>query len=241
MLFHHEYYSSKPESQELLELVGVDISSNALGLARENLVHQIASQATKNRNGPASRTRSLHSTGFVQADVLKHDGEEIEDNAGPLPIMQALDRVSGETPPLFDILTSNPPYISPTAFERTTARSVRLFEPRLALVPPTAETAMSDTEIGDLFYPRLLDISQSVKAKICLFEVADLEQATRLAAMALKQGVWERVEIWRDDPQVNPEIVHTIKVGESDVRIRGSGNGRSVLVHRSEATNWLDL
>lgn len=50
------------------------------------------------------------------------------------------------------ILLSNPPYISPTQFTNgTTARSVRKYEPKLALVPPPVVTGTgtdTDTDIA---------------------------------------------------------------------------------------------
>ncbi|KAK4987911.1 hypothetical protein LTR66_007466 [Elasticomyces elasticus] len=94
---------------------------------------------------------------------------------------------------------SNPPYISPLEFDNTTSRSVRNFEPKIALVPPS-DAALSGIDQGDVFYPRLLAIAEEVGAKLVLLEVADLTQARRVATMAYKQRVWDGIEIWRDDP-----------------------------------------
>ncbi|KAE9965694.1 hypothetical protein EG328_009475 [Venturia inaequalis] len=87
----------------------------------------------------------------------------------------------------WDLLICNPPYISPNHFYTTTSRSVRNFEPKLALVPPPSESGLTDEQQGDLFYPRLLHIADKLKSKILLMEVADLSQAERVAAMAQEQ------------------------------------------------------
>lgn len=100
LLFHHTYYSNFAERGRQLELVGVDISSDALSLARENLIHQIAQQGKQYAN-EKGRTRSLQSMGFVQADVL---GDGHDNLSNPHPLRQALERLhSDNAPPSFDI------------------------------------------------------------------------------------------------------------------------------------------
>lgn len=108
----------------------------------------------------------------------------------------------------WDVLISNPPYISPLQFGNgTTARSVRFFEPKLALVPPTALTncekkllethqklhvesdVISDTGFdaqADTFYPRLLSISSLLNAKLSIFECGDPQQAQRVEKLATR-------------------------------------------------------
>ncbi|KAK2754770.1 hypothetical protein FQN53_008891, partial [Emmonsiellopsis sp. PD_33] len=76
------------------------------------------------------------------------------------------------------ILISNPPYISPAQFlDGTTARSVRLFEPRLALVPPPVSSVDIDIMGGtvrreDVFYPRILAFAaaEGVRADLVVME-----------------------------------------------------------------------
>lgn len=229
LLFHNEFYSnqtiegSPPPS---LDILGVDISSAALSLARENLVHQIAIQA-RSEHSSQQRTRSLHSIGFVQADIF-----QIEES-----LLPALARVSPHDeehlPPTFDVLISNPPYISPSAY---LPRSVRLYEPELALVPSIEPS--SDAKREDEFYTALLHVAELVNAEIVLFEVGDLEQAKRVAGMALEKSVWESVEIWRDHPSQDAKEV--LKIAGRKVKVRGGGNGRSVFAVRGEATGWVD-
>lgn len=92
-----------------------------------------------------------------------------------------------EALPAIDLLISNPPYISPSDFRNgTTARSVRLFEPRLALVPPitptpnTHPTASGGDNPEDIFYQRLLDLSLAVRARLTVLECGDKAQAERV-------------------------------------------------------------
>jgi methylase of polypeptide subunit release factors len=230
LLFHHEFYSTNASTSTLLELVGIDISTQALSLARENLIHQIA-HAARQQTGRSPRNRSLNQIGFVQADVLVESTEEI-DSTGPLPLLEALERLYGDSdPPTFDVLISNPPYVSPKSYLQNTTRSVREFEPRLALVPP-GDVAEDDSSVGDFFYPKLWQAAEKVNAKVCLFEVADLEQATRVAAMAVERGTWDVVEIWRDEPGAGGDTEETLTIGGRDVRVRGTGHGRSIFAKR---------
>ncbi|KAH0138000.1 hypothetical protein KCU67_g15597, partial [Aureobasidium melanogenum] len=72
-------------------------------------------------------------------------------------------------------------------------------------------------------------------AKVVLFEVADLEQAERVALMAKDQGIWDGIEIWRDYPSEHDPDVEIINTGAlKDVKILGTGNGRSVFAYRGD-------
>ena len=94
-----------------LECLGIDISQKAISLAQQNIDSNIAAGALRPEAGVQIR--------FQQADIFSND---------------FLHNVSSNCQK-WDILISNPPYISPKAFERT-ARSVRNWEPLAALVPP---------------------------------------------------------------------------------------------------------
>ncbi|KAK5120088.1 hypothetical protein LTR85_006569 [Meristemomyces frigidus] len=186
--------------------------------------------------GFSTRMRSLAATTFLRADVLRSKaGEE-----GALPTaVDALRRLDDGVSVLeYDILISNPPYISSKAFQTTTARSVRLFEPKLALVPcrPSTEAAAHD---GDVFYPRLLHLAEQLSTKIVLFEVADMDQAQRVASLAVKQGIWDGIEIWRDEPGTpNGQHESTTVIDGAVVKVRGAGHGRSVFAYRGAGTTW---
>lgn len=107
-----------------------------------------------------------------------------------------------------DIVIANPPYISPRSFKNgTTTRSVRSFEPTLALVPPPTSADISTRMLSDdkarqhcadTFYPPIIHHSTVVGAKVLLLEVGDLDQATRVARMACQTGYWSEVQIWKD-------------------------------------------
>lgn len=159
----------------------------------------------------------------------------------------------------WDILTCNPPYVSRRGFARQTARSVRHYEPALAQAPHAAPVAYpypyrsGDGDGGgwreeDVFYARLLDVAARLRPRVMLCEVGDLGQALRVVAMTLRhEGLAAaapgstaevEVEVWRDWPDAAPEEDEEtsvkLSVGEGDaqrdIRIRGSGHGRSVFI-----------
>ncbi|TKA62173.1 hypothetical protein B0A49_11789 [Cryomyces minteri] len=182
-----------------LRLLGVDISRKAVNLARRNqkrLEHEYT--------GPNQfELSALQGLQFIQADVLKDDSGPADTNVQALmDVLKARAKQSGEAL-RWDILISNPPYISPSNFNKSTSRSVRNFEPKLALVPPGVPGS-TGLNAGDVFYPRLLAIAEEVSAKMVLFEVADLEQADRVANMAKRSSSWNGIQIWRDVPAETP-------------------------------------
>jgi len=89
-----------------------------------------------------------------------------------------------------DVVVANPPYISPRGYERETARSVKLWEPRLALVP---EGGIE----GDGFYPQIGRVARSLQAGCVVAEVGGLEQARRVQ-MCWREIGWEGTGIWKD-------------------------------------------
>ncbi|EMC96188.1 hypothetical protein BAUCODRAFT_122220 [Baudoinia panamericana UAMH 10762] len=230
LLFHHEYFKHNLRADTDIRLIGIDISKRALKLARDNLSTQLIAQ-----KAPSS-LRSLQKTRFLRADVL-HDAN-IPHQFGIPSVLDALRTLEGTpTPPCFDILISNPPYISSRAFLNTTARSVKLYEPKLALVPqhPAPTCPVND---GDTFYPRILDVARKLDAKVVLVEVGDMEQAVRVASLAIEQGLWDAVEIWRDEPGRQAPAEESVKIGDVCVFVRGVGYGRSVFAYRGSATEW---
>ncbi|CAD6591784.1 MAG: hypothetical protein ASARMPRED_005600 [Alectoria sarmentosa] len=142
-----------------LHFCGVDISPAATTLANKNLSHNISSnQLPQNAREQIS---------FVRNDIFAA-------------------RANAWNQSKWDILISNPPYISPTSFNSTTTRSVRNYEPRSALVPagtPSPKGRVAEVDAGDTFYPRLLEIAEQVSAQVLLIEVGGLEQAFRVVAM----------------------------------------------------------
>lgn len=218
-----------------IQITGVDISPIALNLARRNLEHNI-------RLGGLDSTARAD-VKFCRADVLRRDNKN-DDNASTsisasrnmsgstIPTVEGLllsslnltTQYDPQTPgdthtlPKIDLLISNPPYISSTDFHNgTTARSVRLFEPKLALVPPTHTTTTTST-LGaeddnpeDIFYRRILEVSLDVRAGITVLECGDRMQAERVVRMVTGmssrgskgdseggEGGGLKVEVWPD-------------------------------------------
>jgi len=237
------------------ETVGVDVSRQALKLARANLKHVGMTGSTG--------TSSIR---FKHADILS------KDSANAASIENVL---SGET--AFDIMVANPPYISPSAFYADTARSVRNFEPRLALVPnhkrsslplpaqapaqtttprPSTEQHANPTpppNPGDTFYPHIASLADTHAAKLVLMEVGDMAQAKRVAAIFAARTIttatgkvrpaWHAIEIWCDGILADGAqtrrihrsgLFHVPIVGPKEIT-----HGRTVVCWRNEAMYWL--
>ncbi|RFU26690.1 hypothetical protein B7463_g9643, partial [Scytalidium lignicola] len=136
-------------------------------------------------------------------------------------------------PASYDIIISNPPYISQAGFMKEAARSVRHWEPKLALVPK--RNLDLDCAPEDIFYYRLLELQRELESKILLMEVGDTAQAKRVATMAMRKMQHEqpsRLEIWRDWPTETDEADSTtnIAIDDQSIPIKGTGNVRAVVV-----------
>ncbi|TKA77050.1 ATP synthase subunit beta, mitochondrial [Friedmanniomyces simplex] len=190
-------------------MVGVDISQTALRLAEDNRAIRLDSKCHAPGTDNA-RQKSLRGINFLRADVLGTHPDAV----GVVEALQQDDSLQKSL--TCDVLISNPPYVSTKAFRTTTARSVRHFEPRLALVPDISQSIGPEHD-GDAFYPPILAIADQLEAKIMLLEVADMEQALRVAAMAAKGRCWDGVEIWKDDP--TSDKLDKVMCGNMAVRI----------------------
>jgi len=136
-----------------------------------------------------------------------------------------------------DVLTCNPPYVSPRGFRRDTARSVRNHEPKLAQVPQPrrgGDGRYASCRLEDVFYARLLDIGAVLRPRVLLCEVGGLEQARRVARMAARHPFSRRaeMEIWADWPDLGEEADEplSVDVDGNMVLVKGSGHGRSVFL-----------
>ncbi|KAK8066305.1 hypothetical protein PG997_013052 [Apiospora hydei] len=166
-----------------LQVWGFDVEERAVRLARENLRSNVAKGLMSSPSSPPlSDHASTPEKGggsvvrFEQADIFADDWIQSL-------LLQQQQQQQDEK----------------NSFNRDTGRSVRNFEPRLALVPhPRNEPAACAPE--DVFYKRLCEIAGILRPAIMLFEVGDLEQATRVAQMAVvaSGGRLEDLEIWRD-------------------------------------------
>lgn len=235
LLFHHELFNQSDFEPNIGYITGIDISHHALELAEENKTQCVQNTQTHQSSSTNLNFRTLSEMQFLKADILA-------EHSNSLSVMSKLKEAQGasRSKPTYDILISNPPYISTSAFRRTTSASVRKYEPKLALVPPVPNpsTVQNTDDDGDLFYPKLFELATMMDTKVVLFEVADMEQAIRVAGLAGED--WEAVEIWRDDPGAGGDEVEFVDVGEGEGRrrvdVRGVGNGRSVVAYRGEGS-----
>ncbi|KAJ5985128.1 hypothetical protein N7499_008594 [Penicillium canescens] len=178
-----------------LSITGIDISPLALSLAQKNLEHnlqlgQLTSRAStdihfhrSNVLGNGSDDSILSIDSILQPYYLE-SGSSLADQSGGC-----------------DLLISNPPYISQSEFGNgTTARSVRLFEPKMALVPPSLVTGDEPGRPEDIFYHRILALAFKLRAKITVLECGDILQAKRVVALyetlASRESGQFSAEVW---------------------------------------------
>ncbi|KAH8682877.1 HemK family methyltransferase [Tricladium varicosporioides] len=190
-----------------LSVTGCDISNHALRLAQENLIHNLGNRKCQDWASTVN---------FNKLDLFD------ELSSSQIHNLKC------------DVLISNPPYISEYSFSHETTRSVRNWEPKLALVP--AAKRASSVAPEDIFYERLLSLHRDfLQSKILLMEVGDDAQAIRVAEMVINHKTsrtHDLVEIWRDWPEGISEASNNLKlmVGGHHILVRGSGKLRSVFV-----------
>jgi SAM-dependent methyltransferase len=190
-------------SFESMTILGVDASSRAIRLAQKNMVHNL-------QRGYLS-DRAKKEVIFRQADVLDSGVGGIPPLKDILGSQASRDVNKGDSEASWDVLISNPPYISPSCMvDGTTARSVRVYEPRRALVPPLIGSLdLSTLGVGhvrpeDIFYPRLLCLAFRLGVRLAVFECGDLAQAQRVVDMAnilarqLQHGGEIVISIWKE-------------------------------------------
>ncbi|KAF5658745.1 mitochondrial N(5)-glutamine methyltransferase mtq1 [Fusarium heterosporum] len=146
----------------------------------------------------------------------------------------------------WDIMISNPPYVSEDVWQHGRGQlgySVRKYEPRLALVPNNDLPCPSGCNPADVFYARLLDISELLKPKAVLLEIGDENQARRVLQLyfAHPSAQSSTAEIWRDWPDLGEteDTELTVSIGGSEgearrVPVKGDGLIRSVMIRNSD-------
>ncbi|KAJ5139093.1 uncharacterized protein N7515_003941 [Penicillium bovifimosum] len=200
-----------------LEITAIDISPIALALAQRNLIHNLQ----LGHLAPSATT----DIGLHRADVLGHGSDKSIPSVDSL-LQAKLSTTSPDQDTVCDLLISNPPYISQTEFRNgTTSRSVRRFEPKLALVPPPSGSREEDCRPEDVFYHRILAVALKFKAKITVLECGDILQANRVVALHRRlvsgQSVQFRAEVWPSQ--------------ERDLAMNGfhaTDGSRGVIIHR---------
>lgn len=214
-------FAELQKSTKALDVRGVDISAQALQLSNANVTRNVQRRLM---TAPSNK----HRLSFEHGDVF-------EDRD-----MQAL-RTSK-----LDVMISNPPYIAEDVWNHGRGQlglSVKRHEPRLALVPAShLPQAPNGLQAEDIFYSRLLDVAETLRPKILLLEIGDHHQARRVVEHCAKHSFSAQadLEVWRDWPDLEPskgEVRHLLipRKGnrEDAVRIKGSGNIRSILINRS--------
>ncbi|TGO21628.1 hypothetical protein BPAE_0209g00140 [Botrytis paeoniae] len=209
-------YSLLTKVYPRLEIVGLDISKKALDLSTQNVRFNALNESAQ------------QSVRFEFADVLEDE-------------KRILDKLQG----VCDVIVSNPPYISEDGFNEETTRSVRNWEPKLALVPDASrrETIhfndnsgkISLFEVEDTFYHRLLRFHSLLKSKILVMEIGDEAQAKRVAQMAI--GFSDRIEIWRDWPDQHEsgnESAECMFLDNHKIVVKGTGMVRAVVLLSSQ-------
>ncbi|KAE8377929.1 S-adenosyl-L-methionine-dependent methyltransferase [Aspergillus bertholletiae] len=158
-----------------LSILGIDVSPVAIELANKNLTHNVQQGLLSNR--------AKAEISFQRGNVLANDDTKLLSAREVLRVYQGL---PCDMEPECDVLISNPPYISPESFrDGTTSRSVRTFEPRLALVPPLRNSIIG-LEVDrreDLFYYHIILLSFQVRTKLVVLECGDRSQARRVATI----------------------------------------------------------
>ncbi|KAL9088260.1 MAG: hypothetical protein Q9159_003172 [Coniocarpon cinnabarinum] len=219
------YELSKTQQDVHLQVLGVDISNQAVRLARKN--------ATRVQR--VHKFMKRHTIDFFQADVLAAS----ERVTGITPSLWQLLEQRGETH--WDVVVANPPYVSvDDYFSSRTERSVRCFEPRRALLPPPSFSngLLRDSRPEDLFYDKLVSAMKKVQAQAALLEIGSMDQAQRVARSIASDiqshdAKKHRVETWRDDPGA---FDHSIISAPSDrLPVVGNGAVRSIFVCRHDA------
>lgn len=185
LLLHSLLKPAQSKGTRNLEIIGIDISDAALALAHENVLHNIGENLL--------HLSAVNDVSFKQGNVFDLCNQLIE-AALPPSILGSSSR--------FDVVVANPPYISQRDYNPggTTTRSVRTYEPKLALVPDLTYGVGND---GDAFYQPLLDVAQKVKASFAVLETGDHDQALRVRQMAIEtyrsEGQVVYAELWDDD------------------------------------------
>ncbi|KAL7797663.1 S-adenosyl-L-methionine-dependent methyltransferase [Trichoderma ceciliae] len=201
---------------EHLEILGVDISAQAVSLFRENVIHNVGL-------GHFPNPRPNHSLSVLQEDIFQDE---------------AIKKLEGRN---WDVMASNPPYISRHAWHYGgghIGHSVRKYEPSLALIPADDIPVPVHWEHEDVFYARLLNIAYRLKPKVMLLEIGDEKQALRVLSQFSQHrlSINSQVEIWRDWPDLASSDEETLlEFTRNDgpgqpVITKGSGAVRSIFI-----------
>jgi hypothetical protein len=221
--------------------LGYDISPKAIKLANENLTRNFVTGDTGNDDLLHRQVRFRKQDIFEDTEKLKKalDEDHIQFNLKK----KHEDLENNENTTEVDIIISNPPYIAPNAFARTTSRSVRIFEPKLALVPPAHDKyGRNLAKLDDFFFfKRLMELHTELGSKILLMEVGGIAQAFAVAKLALHKFEGNRVEIWKDHPDKPNTYPRSLLIRgrhaskRKYIPTKGRGIARAVVLFKEES------
>jgi methylase of polypeptide subunit release factors len=196
-----------------VQIDGIDVSEKALNLSRRNLERNITRKGLKPDARSHVRFRDQNILSFTDSNKTQIWDE-------------------------YNIIISNPPYISREEYDTQIPHSVRDWEPELALVPTISPGAgnHSDVHPADIFYKVLILMYQTTWRRnvMLVLEIGDEEQAKRVIAMAIlkfKVDDHSIVRVWRDSPDIRPSGEH-LEVEGRKIPTEGQGNVRAVVLVR---------
>lgn len=204
-----------------LAVHGVDVSPIAIGVAEENVRHNV-------KLGYMQEATADQSVDFSLRNIL--------DNDDMLPL----------TAQPWDIIISNPPYISRKVWSHGAGQlgySVRKYEPELALVPSPGVAVPPNWAHADVFYATLFELASIIQPRLLVTELGDLEQAQRVLKNFFSVGICNdfNVEVWRDFPDMHQDditketlFIPTLNKGSQTVHIKGTGHIRCIALSRKD-------
>lgn len=191
-----------------IEILGLDMSERAINLARANLKSNV-----EKGHLHLDALTDIH---FAVCDIRDVDGipdrlnieTVVEEDGTTHASFKPKSKDEETINTSWDLVISNPPYISKKEFigSGVVEKSVRRYEPRLALIPPDDEQETEHPSQPDLFYRLLVSIASKLDTSLLIMEVGDTEQANRVLWLTSKKlssdGTQPLIETWRDDGSV---------------------------------------
>ncbi|KAK6510669.1 hypothetical protein TWF506_009771 [Arthrobotrys conoides] len=194
-----------------IKVLGIDVSEPALKLATRSLEYNV-------RKGGLPK-EARRDVGFLKGDVLNPEPSDYGDDEDQGLHYLGKSEVHDDIKTFFsnedqvdyggtmDIVIANPPYVSATGYWEDTERSVRLYEPEIALVPPEKRPGNIPDDVlrEDYFYPAIEEFAAHFRSKAIVFETGGDKQSSRVKAMLESRG-WE-TGTWKDFRGINRNVV----------------------------------
>ena len=226
---------STGKNVQSLEILGGDVSSDCLKLARENLEHNVELQLVdpSSRDDISFQYLDMINLGVAVSQLDSSARSNIINNSDA-PTISFLHHK-------WDAMISYPPCVPAADFEPggRVPYTDRAYQPKLAIVPPTlTDEAMKKLEVdpSDVFFYILLKVALRADVKATVLEVCEGPQATRvrkLAAQLMPRDAW--IERWRDDTVFSGDgLAESDPVDQNDDAV----HGRAVVVWLGDWAEW---